>query len=64
MAKLEALHSQGFNIKGENFELAALKSIQAYKIKFQRRDQLESWKSFKSMIENYWIDVFGKEQLI
>jgi len=62
--ELEALHSQGFNIKGENFELVALKSIQSNKIKFQRRDQLESWKSFKSMIENYWIDVFGKTRLI
>ena len=46
------------------FELVALKSIQSNKIKFQRRDQLESWKSFKSMIENYWIDVFGKTRLI
>ena len=62
--ELEALHSQGFNIKGENFELVAKKSIQANKLKFQRRDQLESWKSFKSMIENYWIDVFGKTRLI
>ena len=55
--ELEALHSQGFNIKGENFELVALKSIQSNKIKFQRRDQLESWKSFKSMIENYWLSL-------
>ena len=33
--ELEALHSQGFNIKGENFELVAKKSIQANKLKFQ-----------------------------
>ncbi len=62
--ELESLVYQGFNIKADNFDVVALRGIQANKLKFQRRDQIESWKSFKSMIENYWIVVFGKSKLI
>lgn len=40
-----------------------MRSIQLNKYKFERRNQLDSWKMYKFHIEKHWIEVFGNQKI-
>ena len=62
-AEYKYLNSHGYSIKQDHFTIIARKSIQENKLQFERRDQIESWKMYKSQIENFWIRVFGEKKV-
>ena len=43
--------SEGMSIKADHFVLIAKRSIQDNKLQFERQNQIESWKMYKSQIE-------------
>ena len=55
--------SEGMSIKADHFVPIAKRSIQDNKLQFERRNQIESWKMYKSQIENFWIEVFGNKRI-
>lgn len=57
------LLSIGVSIKADLFRDIAMRSIQLNKYKYERRNQIESWKIYKSQIEKYWIEVFGNKKI-
>ena len=57
------LLSIGVSIKADLFRDIAMRSIQLNKYKFERRNQLDSWKMYKFHIEKYWIEVFGNQKI-